>query len=76
MSAPARAQLAILMRRPAALGATPNISIDMRGIAAAINTSPERRRSAAAPGYNGSFTVEDAIDRYVKGFLDRTDRFR
>ena len=28
-------------------------------------------------GYNGGFTaLEDAVDGYVKGFLDRTDRFR
>ena len=28
-------------------------------------------------GYNGGFTaLEDAVERYVKGFLDRTDRFR
>ncbi len=28
-------------------------------------------------GYNGGFTaLEDAVDAYVKGFLDRTDRFR
>ena len=28
-------------------------------------------------GYNGGFTVlEAAVDRYVKGYLDRTDRFR
>jgi ADP-L-glycero-D-manno-heptose 6-epimerase len=28
-------------------------------------------------GYNGGFTaLEDAVSLYVKGFLDRTDRFR
>jgi ADP-L-glycero-D-manno-heptose 6-epimerase len=28
-------------------------------------------------GYNGGFTaLEDAVDAYVKGFLDRADRFR
>jgi ADP-L-glycero-D-manno-heptose 6-epimerase len=28
-------------------------------------------------GYNGGFTaLEDAVDSYVKGFLDRADRFR
>jgi ADP-L-glycero-D-manno-heptose 6-epimerase len=28
-------------------------------------------------GYNGGFTaLEDAVDLYVKGFLDRADRFR
>src|SRR5712672_1878444 len=30
-----------------------------------------------AAGYNGGFTaLEDAVDAYVKGFLDRADRFR
>ena len=38
---------------------------------------PERSRSAARAGYNGGFTaLEDAVDAYVKGFLDRADRFR
>jgi ADP-L-glycero-D-manno-heptose 6-epimerase len=28
-------------------------------------------------GYNGGFTaLEDAVARYVKGFLDCSDRFR
>ena len=28
-------------------------------------------------GYNGGFTaLEDAVGTYVKGFLDRADRFR
>ena len=28
-------------------------------------------------GYNGGFTaLEDAVENYVKGFLDRADRFR
>jgi ADP-L-glycero-D-manno-heptose 6-epimerase len=28
-------------------------------------------------GYNGGFTaLEDAVETYVKGFLDRADRFR
>ena len=30
-----------------------------------------------AAGYNGGFTaLEEAVETYVKGFLDRTDRFR
>ena len=30
-----------------------------------------------AAGYNGDFTpLEQAVDTYVKGFLDRADRFR
>jgi ADP-L-glycero-D-manno-heptose 6-epimerase len=28
-------------------------------------------------GYNGGFTgLEEAVETYVKGFLDRADRFR
>jgi ADP-L-glycero-D-manno-heptose 6-epimerase len=34
----------------------------------------ERLQSA---GYNGGFTpLEEAVDVYVKGYLDREDRFR
>ena len=30
-----------------------------------------------AAGYNGGFTaLEDAVDAYVKGFLNSADRFR
>ena len=64
----------------AALGAKPNIQfIDM----------PEQIRNAyqyftqsevdrlLRAGYNGGFTaLEDAVGSYVKGFLDRPDRFR
>ena len=64
----------------AALGASPNIQyVDM----------PEQIRDSyqyfteskvdrlAHAGYNGGFTaLEDAVGAYVKGFLDRDDRFR
>jgi ADP-L-glycero-D-manno-heptose 6-epimerase len=64
----------------AALAAKPNIQyVDMPE---AIRDSyqyftqsdVDRLRSA---GYNGGFTaLEDAVETYVKGFLDRPDRFR
>jgi ADP-L-glycero-D-manno-heptose 6-epimerase len=63
-----------------ALGATPNIQyIDMpesiRGSYQYFTESKVDRLCAA--GYNGGFTaLEDAVDTYVKGFLDRADRFR
>jgi len=64
----------------AALGASPNIQyIDMpaqiRGSYQYFTESKVDRLRAA--GYNGGFTVlEDAVDLYVKGFLDCADRFR
>ena len=64
----------------AALGAKPNIQyIDMpeqiRGSYQYFTQSEVDRLRHA--GYNGGFTaLEDAVDAYVKGFLDRTDRFR
>jgi len=64
----------------AALGTVPNIRyVDMPE---AIRDSyqyftqsdGDRLRRA---GYNGGFTaLEDAVENYVKGFLDRADRFR
>lgn len=63
-----------------ALGANPNIEyIDMpeaiRGSYQYFTQSEVDRLTHA--GYNGGFTaLEDAVDAYVKGFLDRTDRFR
>jgi ADP-L-glycero-D-manno-heptose 6-epimerase len=63
-----------------ALGASPNIQyIDMpeqiRGSYQYFTQSEvDRLRNA---GYNGGFTrLEDAVELYVKGFLDRADRFR
>jgi ADP-L-glycero-D-manno-heptose 6-epimerase len=64
----------------AALGGTPNIQyIDMpeqiRGSYQYFTRSEVDRLLQA--GYNGGFTaLEDAVATYVKGFLDRTDRFR
>jgi ADP-L-glycero-D-manno-heptose 6-epimerase len=64
----------------AALGAKPNIQyIDMpeqiRGSYQYFTQSDVGRLQRA--GYNGGFTaLEDAVDTYVKGFLDRADRFR
>ena len=63
-----------------ALGAAPNIQyIDMpeqiRGSYQYFTESKVDRLRGA--GYNGGFTaLEDAVDLYVKGFLDRADRFR
>ena len=63
-----------------ALGAKPNIQyIDMpeaiRGSYQYFTQSDVGRLRTA--GYNGGFTpLEDAVETYVKGFLDRTDRFR
>jgi ADP-L-glycero-D-manno-heptose 6-epimerase len=63
-----------------ALGASPNIEyIDMpeqiRGSYQYFTESKVDRLRGA--GYNGGFTpLEDAVDHYVKGFLDRADRFR
>jgi ADP-L-glycero-D-manno-heptose 6-epimerase len=64
----------------AALGASPNIQyIDMpeqiRGSYQYFTQSEVDRLRGA--GYNGGFTtLEDAVELYVKGFLDRADRFR
>ena len=64
----------------AALGASPNIEyIDMpeqiRDSYQYFTESKVDRLRLA--GYNGGFTaLEDAVGAYVKGFLDRDDRFR
>ncbi|KJC56225.1 ADP-L-glycero-D-manno-heptose-6-epimerase [Bradyrhizobium sp. LTSPM299] len=63
-----------------ALGAPPNIQyVDMpeqiRGSYQYFTQSEVDRLARA--GYNGGFTaLEDAVDAYVKGFLNRTDRYR
>ena len=63
-----------------ALGAAPNIQyIDMpeqiRGSYQYFTEGKVDRLRKA--GYNGGFTrLEEAVDLYVKGFLDRADRFR
>jgi ADP-L-glycero-D-manno-heptose 6-epimerase len=64
----------------AALGSSPNIQyIDMpeqiRGSYQYFTQSEVDRLHGA--GYNGGFTaLEEAVELYVKGFLDRADRFR
>lgn len=64
----------------AALGSAPNIQyIDMpeqiRGSYQYFTQSEVDRLRGA--GYNGGFTaLEEAVELYVKGFLDRADRFR
>jgi ADP-L-glycero-D-manno-heptose 6-epimerase len=64
----------------AALGSRPNIEyVDMpeqiRGSYQYFTEASIDRLQRA--GYNGGFTaLEDAVDAYVKGFLDSTDRFR
>lgn len=63
-----------------ALGTTPNIDyIDMpaqiRGSYQYFTQARSDRLRQA--GYNGGFTpLEDAVEAYVKGFLDRSDRYR
>jgi ADP-L-glycero-D-manno-heptose 6-epimerase len=63
-----------------ALGTSPNIQyIDMpeqiRGSYQYFTQSDVGRLQRA--GYNGGFTaLEDAVETYVKGFLDSADRFR
>src|SRR5215210_9247213 len=70
----------LMLSAYAALGATPNIQyIDMpetiRGSYQYFTQSEVDRLLRA--GYNGGFTaLEDAVERYVKGFLDHADRFR
>jgi len=70
----------LMLSAYAALGAQPNIEyIDMpeaiRGSYQYFTQSEVDRLLRA--GYNGGFTaLEDAVERYVNGFLDRDDRFR
>jgi ADP-L-glycero-D-manno-heptose 6-epimerase len=70
----------LILAAYAALGAKPNIEyIDMpeaiRGSYQYFTQSDVDRLQGA--GYNGGFTaLEDAVETYVKGFLDRSDRFR
>jgi ADP-L-glycero-D-manno-heptose 6-epimerase len=70
----------LMLAAYAALGARPNIEyIDMpeqiRGSYQYFTQSEVDRLQRA--GYNGGFTaLEDAVDAYVKGFLDPADRFR
>jgi ADP-L-glycero-D-manno-heptose 6-epimerase len=70
----------LMLSAYAALGAGPNIRyVDMpeqiRGSYQYFTQSEVDRLQRA--GYNGGFTaLEDAVATYVKGFLDRADRFR
>ena len=63
-----------------ALGAVPNIGFfdmpeSIRGSYQYFTQSDVDRLCGA--GYNGGFTaLEDAVETYVKGFLDSADRFR
>jgi ADP-L-glycero-D-manno-heptose 6-epimerase len=70
----------LMLAAYAALGTVPNIQyVDMpeqiRGSYQYFTQSDVDRLQRA--GYNGGFTaLEDAVETYVKGFLDRADRFR
>src|SRR4051812_15549674 len=70
----------LILAAYAALGAKANIEyVDMpeaiRGSYQYFTQSEVDRLQSA--GYNGGFTtLEDAVETYVKGFLDRPDRFR
>jgi ADP-L-glycero-D-manno-heptose 6-epimerase len=70
----------LMLSAYAALGTVPNLQyIDMpeeiRGSYQYFTQSDVDRLQRA--GYNGGFTaLEDAVETYVKGFLDRADRFR
>jgi ADP-L-glycero-D-manno-heptose 6-epimerase len=70
----------LMLSAYAALGLSPNIRyVDMpetiRGSYQYFTQSEVDRLQRA--GYNGGFTaLEDAVDSYVKGFLDCPDRFR
>src|SRR6202048_1669378 len=76
----ARSFKALMLSAYAALGTTPNIQyVDMpeaiRGSYQYFTQSEVDRLQHA--GYNGGFTaLEHAVETYVKGFLDCTDRFR
>jgi ADP-L-glycero-D-manno-heptose 6-epimerase len=70
----------LMLAAYAALGQAPNIQyVDMpeaiRGSYQYFTQSEVDRLQRA--GYNGGFTaLEEAVDAYVTGFLDRADRFR
>jgi ADP-L-glycero-D-manno-heptose 6-epimerase len=70
----------LMLATYAALGAAPNVQyVDMpeaiRGSYQYFTQSDVDRLTRA--GYNGGFTaLEDAVETYVKGFLDRVDHFR
>jgi ADP-L-glycero-D-manno-heptose 6-epimerase len=70
----------LMLSAYAALGMAPNIRyVDMpeaiRGSYQYFTQSDVGRLTRA--GYNGGFTeLEEAVGIYVKGYLDRADRFR
>jgi ADP-L-glycero-D-manno-heptose 6-epimerase len=70
----------LMMAAYASLGTKPNIEyVDMpeqiRGAYQYFTQADIERLQGA--GYNGGFTpLEEAVDAYVKGYLDRDDRFR
>jgi ADP-L-glycero-D-manno-heptose 6-epimerase len=76
----ARSFRELILAAYAALGTRPNIQyVDMpesiRGSYQYFTQSEVGRLRAA--GYNGGFTgLEDAVEDYVKGYLDHADRFR
>jgi ADP-L-glycero-D-manno-heptose 6-epimerase len=76
----ARSFRELILAAYAALGTSPNIQyVDMpesiRGSYQYFTQSEVGRLRAA--GYNGGFTgLEDAVEDYVKGYLDHADRFR
>jgi ADP-L-glycero-D-manno-heptose 6-epimerase len=76
----ARSFREMMLSAYAALGTAPNIEyVDMpeqiRGSYQYFTQSEVDRLQRA--GYNGGFTgLEDAVETYVKGYLDRADRFR
>jgi ADP-L-glycero-D-manno-heptose 6-epimerase len=76
----ARSFREMMLAAYAALGTAPNIEyVDMpeaiRGSYQYFTESEVDRLRRA--GYNGGFTaLEDAVETYVKGYLDRADRFR
>jgi ADP-L-glycero-D-manno-heptose 6-epimerase len=76
----ARSFRVLILAAYAALGTAPDIEyVDMpesiRGSYQYFTESDVDRLQRA--GYNGGFTaLEPAVGNYVKGFLDRTDRFR
>jgi ADP-L-glycero-D-manno-heptose 6-epimerase len=70
----------LMLATYAALGSAPNIKyVDMPeqirdSYQYFTQSDGDRLRGA---GYNGGFTpLEDAVDNYVKGYLDQPDRFR
>ena len=74
---PADLQLIVpnLHRRYSGVTATNRMPEQIRGSYQYFTQGEVDRLRGA--GYNGGFTrLEDAVELYVKGFLDRADRFR